>query len=190
MPSEKPSNTTRPRKRRKYQYFLDRNLGRVIFPGELRNAGLIVTAQDDTTEFSQAERDPWMYYQCGKRRHVVVTTDQKFRRSFPHMAAIALGDTVVLAFTNNTYNAERRARAFLAVLSEIEDELRKRNRRKRWGFIGVIGISGTFRVDDDKPLPHRKLCDPRDWESYRRVCESEGVLALVPEQKKPASAGG
>jgi hypothetical protein len=31
-------------------------------------------------------------------------------------------------------------------------------------------------------LPHRKLCDHRDWESYKRVCEEAGVLALMPDQ--------
>jgi hypothetical protein len=122
-----------------------------------------------------------MYYQCGKRRHIVVTTDTAFRKSFPHMAAIALGDTIVIAFTNNVYNAERRARAFLAVRQELENALQAHMRLKRRSFIGIIGISGTFRVEEEKPLPHRKLCDPLDWDSYQRVCAYEGVLALAPE---------
>ena len=182
MPSKKQSNTTPSRKRRKYHYFLDRNLGRLIFPGLLRDAGLLATAQDDTEEFSQAERDPWMFYLCGKRRDVIVTTDGAFRKPFPHMAAIALGDSIVLTFTNNCYNAERRATAFLTALEKIEIELQKRSRRKQRSFIGIIGITGTFRVAEEKPLPHRKLCDPLDWESYKRVCDQEGVLAFMPEQ--------
>jgi hypothetical protein len=147
----------------------------------LRDAGLLVTAQDDTTEFRQTERDPWMFYQCGKRGHVLVTADLQFHKSFPHMAAIALGDTMVIAFTNNSYNAGRRIKAFLAVLDQIEDAVKAMLRRKRRGFIGVVGISGTFRVAEEKPLPHRKLCDPRDWQSYYRVCEEEGRLPLAPE---------
>ncbi len=122
-----------------------------------------------------------MYYQCGKRRHIVVTTDMAFRKSFPHMAAIALGDTTVIAFTTNSYNAQRRAKAFLSAQEEIEKELRRRGRRKRRSFIGIVGIAGTFRVEDERPLPHRKLCDLLDWQSYERVCHAEGVLALAPQ---------
>lgn len=177
MPSEKQSSTTRPRprKRRNPRYFLDRNLGRVYFPADLRDAGLDVTAQDDTTEYQQNERDPWLFYRCGKSGFVVVTSDLNICKSFPHMAAIALGRTTVIAFTNNNYNSDVRARAFLKALPEIEDAIY--THRKSY-FIGVVGMQGTFRMVREKPLPQRKLCDPRDWDSYERVCAAEGRLAL------------
>lgn len=181
MPLKKQLSTSRRRKRPRYRYFLDRNLGRIYFPAYLRDVGLDVTAQDDTTEYCPAERDPWMFYQCGKQGFIVVTSDLNFTRSFPHMAAIALADTTVIAFTHNSYNSDVRGAAFLKALSRIEDAISLRRRRKRRSFIGVVGMHGTFRVAEDKPLPHRKLCDPRDWESYERVCAHEGVLALAPK---------
>jgi hypothetical protein len=168
------------RRRRKNCYFLDRNLGRIFLPAQLRKAGLDITAQDDTAEFRQTERDPWMFYMCGKRRMILVTSDLKFHKSFPHMAAIALGNTMVIAFTHNNYNSDVRGRAFIKALPQIEDAIATHRRRHR-NFIGIVGMQGTFRVAQEKPLPHRATCDLRDWESYARVCAEEGVLALAPE---------
>jgi len=111
----------------------------------------------------------------------MVTVDGLFQKSFPHMAAVLLGDTIVITFTHNSYNAPRRAAAFLSVLGDIEKAIRKHRRKKRSSFIGIVGLSGTFRIVEEKPLPHRKLCDPRDWESYKRVCEEEGVFAYTPQ---------
>lgn len=139
-----------------------------------------ITAQDDTEEFRQTERDPWMFYRCGKDGNILVTSDMRFRKSFPHMAAIALGKTMVLAFTNNSYNSGVRGRAFLKALHDIEDAIASHRQRRR-NFIGVIGMQGTFRIVEEKPMPHRVTCDPRDWESYERVCAAEGVLAFAPD---------
>lgn len=111
---------------------------------------------------------------------VVVTSDLKFRKSFPHMAAVALGKTIVIAFTNNSYHSDVRSSAFIKARQQIEDEIAKHNRRRK-NFIGVVGMQGTFSVKEEKPLPHRVICDPRDWESYKVVCKAEGVLAFAPE---------
>lgn len=135
--SKKPSSTTR--RRRKNHYFLDRNLGRKFLPEQLRKAGLQITAQDDTEEFKQAERDPWLFYQCGKRKVILVTSDRDFMKSFPHMAAVSLGNTVIIAFTKNNYNSDVRGCAFIKALQEIEDAISAHRKKKR-NFIGVVGI--------------------------------------------------
>ena len=183
MQSKKRLSITR--RRRKNCYFLDRNLGRVFLPAQLRKAGLDITAQDDTEEFCQTTRDPWMFYMCGKRGMILVTSDLKFHKSFPHMAAVALGKTIIIAFTQNNYNSDVRGRAFLKALPQIEDAIAE-HRKKHRNFIGVVGMQGTFRVAQEKPLPHRATCDVRDWESYKRVCAEEGVLAFTPDLKGTA----
>ena len=173
-----PSQSEKPLKN---QYFLDRNLGSVFLPKQLRQAGLDITVHDDV--YQQTERDPWIFYDRGKRGFIVVTSDTSFMKSFPHMAAIALARTIVLAFSNNNYKAEVRGNAFLKALPNIEWEIKKHRRKRKLNyFIAVIGMTGTFRVKAEAPLPHRKTCDVKDWESYQDVCRVEGVLALGPSR--------
>lgn len=66
------------------------------------------------------------FYHSGKQGTIVVTADKDFMKSFPHMAAISLGKTTVIAFTSNTYNSEVRGRAFI----NAKCELRKRYRMR------------------------------------------------------------
>ena len=137
-----------------------------------------ITVHDDL--YKQCERDPLIFYECGKKNLVVITSDAAFRKSFPHMAAVALGKTTVIAFTQNNYKGEGRGRAFIKAKPLIENALRKHRKRKRY-FIGMVGMNGTFRVCDESPLPTRKTCDIKDWDSYEQVCRNEGVLPLRPK---------
>jgi hypothetical protein len=130
---------------------------------------LDITVHDDI--YQPTERDPWIFYDRGKLGFIVVTSDTSFMKSFPHMAAIALARTIVLAFSNNNYKSAVRGNAFLTA---------KHRKAKRQYFIGIVGMSGTLTIRAESPLPHRKTCDQKDWESYERVCKSEGVLALAP----------
>ena len=154
-------------------------MGSVLLPEQLRRAGLDITVHDEI--YRQTERDPWIFYDRGKLGFIVVTSDTSFMKSFPHMAAIALAKTTVLAFSNNNYKSVVRGNAFLKALSKIEAEIDKhrRNSQKAY-FIAVVGMTGTLTIRAESPLPHRKTCDAKDWESYERVCKSEGVLALAP----------
>lgn len=98
------------------------------------------------------------------------------------MAAIAIARTTVLAFSNNNYKSVVRGNAFLKAMPLITAELLKhKRRRKNTYFIGVIGMHGTLTIKEDAPLPHRKTCDSLDWDSYERVCTTEGVLPLAPK---------
>jgi predicted nuclease of predicted toxin-antitoxin system len=152
------------------RFFLDRNLGSIQLSLQLRKAGVDVVVHDDVYE--QTERDPWIFYRCGKQGLPVVTSDKDFMKSFPHMAAIALGNTTVIAFSNNNYNSDVRGRAFIKAKAKIERAIRK---SKGVRFIGSVGTNGDFKVNERDPNPQRKTCDDRDWESYERVCKSEGV---------------
>ncbi len=165
------SNTTQSRKQRDYRFFLDRNLGSLQLPVQLRTAGINVTIHDDV--YSRTERDPLIFYECGKKSLIVITSDKKFMKFFPHMAAIALGRTTVLFFGQNNWHSQVRGDAFLKARKSIIHALDKQTEN----FIGCIRTDGIFKIVDKKPKPARKLCDPKDWESYRRVCQMEGVIA-------------
>jgi hypothetical protein len=128
--------------------------------------------------YQQTERDPWIFYECGVKNLIVVTSDTAFRKSFPHMASIALAHTSVIAFANNNHQSDVRGRAFIKALPKIEAALRAHRGKY---FIGVIRSDGGFRVCDESPLPSRKTCEPKDWESYEVVCRNAGMLALAPK---------
>jgi len=175
VPSKKRSSTSRSVEQQpKFRYFIDRNLGYFELPNRLRGAGVDILVHDDLYE--QRERDPWIFYECGVKHLVLVTSDIKFMRSFPHMVAVELGRTSVVAFANNNKcTAAVRGNAFLKARTEIE---RKMTEHRGSYFVGVVENSGRFRVAAAAPRPNRKLCDARDWASYERVCQQAGVLAL------------
>jgi hypothetical protein len=173
--SKKRSNTSRSKKPPKTRFFIDRNLGAFYLAEQLRSAGFDVRVHDDF--YQQTERDPLIFYECGVRGWVVVTSDIGFMKAFPHMAAVALGNTTVIAFANNNYKSEIRGNAFIAARKKIEAALKDHKGRN---FIAVVG-TGSFRICEESPLPSRKLCDPRDWESYEGVCKHAGVLAFAPK---------
>ena len=175
MPSKKRSNTSRSKKPRKTQFFIDRNLGAFYLAEQLRSAGFDVRVHDDF--YQQTERDPLIFYECGIKGWVVVTSDTGFMKAFPHMAAVALGNTTVIAFTNGHYKSVVRGNAFIAGRKKIEAALKEHKGRN---FIAVVG-TGSFRICDESPLPSRKSCDPRDWESYEGVCKNAGFLPFAPK---------
>jgi len=145
-------------------------LGAYELAKQLSVTGLDITVHDAI--YARTERDPWIFYERGKEGFIVVTTDKLFMKSFPHMAAIALGKTTVLYFSNNNWKSKIRGDAFLAAKAAI---MRALSEREIKPFIASIGMGGTFSIIEEKPRPTRKKCDPRDWESYRRVCEAEGI---------------
>jgi len=173
---KKRSSTSRNVRQLKFSYFVDRNLGSIYLPRQLRGAGFDIVVHDDV--YVQNERDPWIFYECGIKKLVVITADTTFMKSFPHMAAIALAKTRVIAFANNKRTSDVKGAAFIKAGNAIEKALREHKRRY---FIGVVGIPGTFRICAESPLPSRKTCDPADWDSYERVCKTAGVLALAPK---------
>ena len=175
MPSKKRSSISRSKKPPKTLFFIDRNLGAFCLAEQLRSAGFEVRVHDDF--YHQKERDPWIFYECGIKHWVVITSDTGFMKAFPHMAAVALGNTTVIAFTNNNYKSDVRGKAFIAARRKIAAALKAHKARN---FIAVVG-TGSFRICAESPLPSRKSCEPEDWESYERVCKKAGVLAFAPK---------
>jgi hypothetical protein len=174
--SKKPSSTSRSGEQPRFRYFVDRNLGSIYLPKQLRDARLDIVVHDDL--YIQNERDPWIFYECGMKKLVVITADTLFMKSFPHMAAIALAKTRVIAFANNKRTSDVKGAAFIKARKAVEAALRK---HKGSYFIGVVGLPGSFRICAESPLPSRKTCHQADWDSYERVCKSAGVLPLAPK---------
>jgi len=71
-----------------------------------------------------------------------------------------------------------RGDAFIQAKTPIFHALKKQSDN----FLASIGMGGSFKIVNRNPKPMRKFCDPRDWESYRRVCESEGIIAEEPKE--------
>lgn len=178
MPSKRRLNTPE-NPPPKYRFLLDRNLGARDLKEQLSREGLDITAHDDV--FEKLERDPWIFYWAGKNEYVLVTADLKFKGLFTHQLAVALGKTAVLSFTGRTFNSDLRGKAFLRALPKIQRLLRKQPRP----FIATIQMSGEVRLDTPNPTPSRRKVDPRDWESYERVCAAEQV---EPHKGIPASS--
>jgi predicted nuclease of predicted toxin-antitoxin system len=172
VPSKRRLATSRKKKQLEHEpcFLLDRSLGRYKLAAQLRAAGMNVIAGDDV--YPETERDPWIFYDCGKQGRVVITSDKDFMKSFPHMAAVSLGNTTVIAFTSNNYNSNARGRAFMRARGKVSRALLGSN---GIGFIGSVGMEGTFSIVQASPTPNKKYCDERDWKSYERVCASEGV---------------
>jgi hypothetical protein len=58
-------------------YFIDRSIGKKIFPGILREAGILVEVHDD--HFAQDEEDAIWIPEVAKRGWISVTTDKRIR---------------------------------------------------------------------------------------------------------------
>lgn len=179
MRSKKQSDTSKRRRQPSCCFFLDRNLGSVDLPDRLRGQGVRIEIHDDF--YQQKARDPWIFYECGKKGWIVVTSDKEFMKSFPHMAAIALGKTMVFAFSHNNYNSKVRSEAFITARPAI-DRIIRGNRGK--SLIATVGMTGTVSINNLNPRPTRKSCDPADWQSYVDVCRAEGIRAEMPTQLK------
>ena len=158
---------------------MDRNLGAYELKAQLSNAGLNVTAHDEI--FGPLERDPWIFYWAGKNDYVLVTADLSFRRLFTHQAAIVLGRTAVFSFTGTTFNSAARGEAFTKAKAKIFRILRK----QPLPFIATVLLSGDVHLASADPRPNRRKVDPRDWESYERVCKAERI---EPAGRSPDAA--
>jgi hypothetical protein len=148
---------------------LDRNLGAYVLKAQLSAEGFRVEAHDDL--FGQTERDPWIFYWAGKNDRVMVTADLDFKNLFPHQAGIALGSTAVFSFTGKAFDSGTRGNAFIKGRAKILRMLKNQPRP----FIATIRSNGEIHLDTANPTPSRRKIDPRDWESYERVCKAEGI---------------
>jgi len=150
-------------------FALDENLGTTILPRYLKQAGFEMVTFE--TIGLRGEQDPWAFYFCGKNNYCLITSDKSFLDHFTHMAAIRLGKTRVFAFTSGSDNMHVRGKAFLKARAKILRALKHHEAP----FVASVGLSGDVNVVDEKPMPTKKLCRPEHWESYLKVCKSEGV---------------
>ena len=196
MPLKKPSNISLSKGPRKYRYFVDRNLGSVFLPEQLRNAGIDIAVHDDL--YTQTERDPWIFYECGRKNLILEgsTSDTLFMKSFPHMAAVALARTRVLPSLNNNHKSVVRGAAFIKGRPQIEKALAAHKRdtlhrscRYEGRFPDLRPSATTFSRD----MPPKRLGElraglPHRW-SVSTCSEAlergESNDAETSQQRKP-----
>lgn len=99
-------------------YFTDRDLGRRIFPGALRQAGLRVEPHDDHFRPDAADVD-WLP-EVARRGWVVLSNDQKILRRPLEREAVRSAGATLLVLIGGDATAPELARNFLNTLSKVE----------------------------------------------------------------------
>ena len=120
-------------------FFVDRNLGRHVFPDRLREAEVRVEIHDDY--FAQDEQDPVWIAEVGRRGWIVLTADQRLRRVSLETEAIMSAGVRAFVFTGKT-DVRRFAEAFLKARTRIERLLATTSS----AFIAKIYRDGTVSL--------------------------------------------
>jgi len=132
-------------------FFVDRNLGRHIFPGRLREAGVQLEIHDD--HFPPDEQDPVWIADAGKREWIILTADLRIRRVSLETEAIMSAGVQAFIFVGKT-DVRRFAGAFLKARRRV-DRLLARDTEP---FIAKIYRDGRVVVS----LRHA------EWEAQRK----------------------
>ena len=132
-------------------FFVDRNLGRHIFPDRLREAGVQLETHDD--HFPPGEQDPVWIAEAGKREWIVLTADQRIRRVSLETEAIMSAGVRAFIFVGKT-DVRRFSEAFLKARGRIGRLLAK----EKQPFIAKIYRDGRMVVS----LRHS------EWKKQRR----------------------
>ena len=101
-----------------YIYFTDRDLGRNIFPGVLREAGFRVEVHDDHFR-PDAEDVDWLP-EVARRGWIVLSNDQNILRRPLEREAVRSSGAAVLVLIGGQATATQLARNFLNTLPKIE----------------------------------------------------------------------
>jgi hypothetical protein len=120
-------------------FFSDENLGRNIFPGRLREAG--VTLEIHADHFQQGAPDTEWLPEVGRRRWVLLTIDARLRYNPLEQKAILAHGVAAFVFTGQAPHDEKAA-AFLKARGRIA----KLMSRERPPFIAKIHNSGAVEV--------------------------------------------
>jgi predicted nuclease of predicted toxin-antitoxin system len=121
-------------------FFLDRSLGKKIFAGILRRAGVGVEIHDEY--FPPDARDQEWLKAVGAKRWVVLTNDRRIRYRAIELAALLSSGARVLAFTRGNLSAEEMATIFLKALPRIHRFLNK----NKGPFVAAITRGADVRM--------------------------------------------
>jgi hypothetical protein len=104
-------------------FFTDRDLGRKIFPGVLREAGLRVEVHSD--HFRPDAPDAQWLPAVSARGWIVLSNDQKILRRPLEREAVRSSGAVLLVLVGGGSPAQQLARNFLNTLPKIEEFLHR-----------------------------------------------------------------
>ena len=121
-------------------FFLDRSLGKRIFAGALRQAGVSVEVHDDYFRPDATDKE-WLEV-VGAKGWVVVTNDRRIRYRAIELRALRSSGVRAFAFTRGNFSGEEMAAIFLKALPKIQKFLRKHKRP----FIATITREGNVRM--------------------------------------------
>lgn len=131
-------------------FFADRNLGRYIFPEQVRSQGVRLEVHDD--HFPPDEQDAGWIKEVGKRGWTVLTADQRIRRVSLETEALMAAGVRAFIFVGKT-DVRVFAKAFLRARRRIERLLGK----EEGPFIAKIYRNGTVKLS----LTHK------EWKANR-----------------------
>lgn len=144
----------------------------------LRRAGYQIVPYCEL--FSDPEEpDPWILYHCGTKGLIVISADDRIRKTWTHVEAAKDGKTAVFLLTSNNPLPEEQATALIRAKSSI---LRIVSARIPPYFVSV-SIEGKLRTVEAMPdLRFRKNIDSPDWQSYMRVKAHVKHMQLLATQ--------
>ncbi len=99
-------------------YFIDRSIGKHIFPGILRQARILVEVHDD--HFAQDEEDAIWIPKVAEAGWISVTTDKRIRTRPHEKQAVLLSHTRMIVMSSSNVKAEELAENFVNTLQKIE----------------------------------------------------------------------
>ena len=99
-------------------YFIDRSIGKNIFPSILREADIFVEIHDDY--FAQDEEDALWIPEVAKRGWISVTTDKRIRTRPQEKQAVLVSNSRMIAMSSNNVTQAELARNFVNTFQKIE----------------------------------------------------------------------
>ena len=138
--SKRPSAAKLPKPPETVSFFLDRSLGKRIFAGALRQAGVSVEVHDDYFRPDATDKE----MAGGRRREGMGRGYQRSANSLQGHRAKALRSSGVraFAFTRGNFSGEEMAAIFLKALPKIQKFLRKHKQP----FIATMTREGNVRM--------------------------------------------
>ena len=104
-------------------FFIDRNLGRLAFPGQLREAGLRIEIHDD--HFRKDESDEAWLTVVGRKGWVVLTQDKMIRYRKRQSQALLSTDVRMFVLMGKNLTGPQLANLFLDTLPKVRRFLTK-----------------------------------------------------------------
>ncbi len=133
----------------------------------LRGAGFQITPYCDLFS-NPSEPDPWILYHCGTLGLIVISADDRIRKTWTHVEAARAGKTAVFCLTSGKPLPVEQAAALIQAKPAI---LRVVSSRTPPYFVSV-SKAGKLRTMEEMPDPrYRKNEVSTDWQSYLRVLE-------------------